>query len=89
MIGLDAVDRECKMKLNVDDIPNVPRYCRQLMKKGNYPKTLELYREEMLCLTVDVVRASKLRLVENEKRGPLYEKHRENSFLKGAEAVYV
>ena len=71
------------MRLNIDEIPNVPRYCRKIMKHPNYPKFLELYRGDMLCLTVDVERASKLRLVENEKRGPLYEKYREGSLLKG------
>lgn len=40
------------------------------MKQPDYPKTLELYRDGMLCLTVDVEEASKLRIVENEKLGP-------------------
>lgn len=34
------------------------------MKQPDYPKTLELYRGEMLCLTVDVEAASKLQLDE-------------------------
>lgn len=61
---------------------NVPKYCRKLMKKEDYPKTLEIYRENMLCLTVDVTEASKLLLVENSKVGPKYVKYRENPFLK-------
>lgn len=35
------------------------------MKQPDYPKTLELYRDDMLCLTVDVEKASKLTLDKN------------------------
>lgn len=60
------------MKLDINEVPNVCRYCRQIMKQPDYPKTLELYRGEMLCLTVDVEGASKLLLVENDKIGPIH-----------------
>lgn len=73
------------MKIDFEDMSgyNVPKYCRKIMKGENYPETLEIYRGEMLCLTVDVVGASKLRLLENENTGPRYVKHIESSFLKG------
>ena len=39
---------------------SVTDYCRVLVKNKNYDKTLEVYRGEMLCLTVDVEKAAKL-----------------------------
>lgn len=53
---------------------NVPKYCRKIMKSENFPEILEIYRREMLCLTVDVVKASKLNLDENTL---LYKKYDE------------
>lgn len=71
------------MKIQFSDMKNmnVPRYCRKTMKTGNFPEILEIYRGEMLCLTVDVVKASKLRLIENEKEGPLYKKYYDSGFM--------
>lgn len=66
------------MKLDIKEVPNVCKYCRQIMKKPDYPKTLELYRGDMLCLTVDVEAMSKLRLVENDRSLPHYEKYYES-----------
>lgn len=64
------------MRITFEDMKemNVPKYCRKLMEE-EYPKTLEIYRGDMLCLTVDVEKASKLSLVENRKKGPVYEKY--------------
>lgn len=76
-----------EMKEDIRKVDNVCRFCRKLMKQPNYPKTLELYRDGMLCLTVDVEEASKLRLIENEKYGSTYGKYREGSLLKGATNV--
>jgi hypothetical protein len=57
------------MKLQIEEVnDNVCKYCRKIMKKPDYPKTLELYRGEMLCLTVDVEGASKLQLLRTEGR---------------------
>jgi len=52
------------MKITFKDIGeeySVCDYCRDLIKTGGYPNTLEVYRGDMLCLTVDVQKASKLR----------------------------
>lgn len=38
---------------------SVTDYCRVLVE-GEYPETLEVYRGDMLCLTVRVLAASKL-----------------------------
>jgi len=54
------------------------------MKKTDYPKTLELYRGDMLCLTVDVEKASKMELVENNTQGPTYRKHRPFDLERGS-----
>lgn len=71
------------MKIDFKDMKglNVPKYCRKIMKKQDYPKTLEIYRDDVLCLHVDVMGASKLRLVENDKEGPLYKKYYDSGFL--------
>ena len=53
------------MTEDIRKVPNVCKYCRKLMKQPDYPKTLELYRDDMLCLTVDVEAMSKLRLDES------------------------
>lgn len=65
------------MKIDFKDMEgfNVPKYCRKLMKKENYPKTLEIYRNDTLCLNVKVEGAAKLRLIENDKIGPFYGKY--------------
>lgn len=54
------------MKITFEDMNgmNIPRYCRKIMKE-DYPETLEIYRGDMLCLTVDVDKASQLTLNEN------------------------
>lgn len=64
------------MRIDFKDMKsmNVPKYCRKLMK-GEYPKTLEIYRGNMLCLTVDVEKASKMLMIENSKEGPIYDKY--------------
>ena len=67
------------MKVDIREVPNVCRYCRKIMKQPDYPKTLELYRDEMLCLTVDVEKASKLKLDENSLK---YEKFDEEKEVK-------
>ena len=55
------------MKIQIEKVnPNVCSYCRKLMKKEDCPKTLEVYRGGMLCLTVDVEKASRLQLVEDD-----------------------
>lgn len=70
------------MKIEFKDINrNIPSYCRKIMKEKDYPKTLEVYRGEMLCLDVNVEKASKLRFVENEKEGPMYKKYYDTGFL--------
>lgn len=78
-------------KLQFTDLDgmNVPRYCRKIMKQENFPEKLEIYRNDVLCLTVDVKEAAELVLVENEKEGPLYRKYRESSFLKTKETLHV
>lgn len=63
------------MRLEITEIPDICRYCRKIMKQPDYPKTLELYRGDMLCMTVDVEGASKLVLVENAKEGPVHRKY--------------
>jgi len=65
------------MKLQFSDLGsmNVPKYCRKIMKMDDYPKTLEIYRGDMLCLTVNVDKASRLLLVENDRVGPVYKKY--------------
>lgn len=70
------------MKIDFKDMDgfNVPRYCRKIMKQPDFPEMLEIYREDMLCLTVDVEMASKLRMVENEKTGPKYIKYRDTIY---------
>lgn len=52
------------------------------MKEEGYPETLEIYRGDMLCLTVDVDKASQLTLNENTL---VYEKynHKETLRLEG------
>lgn len=72
------------MKIQIKEVPNVCSYCRRIMRQDGYPKMLELYRDDMLCLTVDVEKAAKLHLVENEKEGPIYKMY-SNSELKGIE----
>jgi hypothetical protein len=83
--------RRKSMKITFEDMNNlnVPKYCRKIMKEDNYPKTLEIYRGEMLCLTVDVEGMSGLRLVENEKEGPVYRKYRPSSFITEARGCTV
>lgn len=78
------------MKITFEDLRgmNVPAYCRKIMKK-DYPKTLEIYRGEMLCLTVDVEKAAKLKLVENNTRGPVYEKYTDSGFLNSEAETHV
>ena len=61
------------MKEDIRKVPNACKFCRKLMELPNPPKTLELYRDEMLCLTVDVEKASKLQIDENTLR---YRKYR-------------
>lgn len=61
------------MKVDIRKVPNVCSYCRKIMKRPDYPKTLELYRDEMLCLTVDVEKASKLEIDHTTLR---YRKYR-------------
>lgn len=41
---------------------SVTDYCRQLIKDGVDDETLYVYRGDMLCLTVDILGASKLRI---------------------------
>lgn len=55
------------MKIDFKDMKglNIPKYCRKIMKEEGYPKTLEIYRGEMLCLTADVEKCAKLTLDEN------------------------
>ena len=65
------------MKVDIRKVPNVCKYCRKLMKQPDYPKTLELYRDEMLCLTVDVEGAAKLKLDENTLRYSKFDEERE------------
>ena len=57
------------MKITFDDMKglNAPQYCRKIMKKEEYPLNLEIYRGDMLCLSVDVVKMSKLTLVERSR----------------------
>lgn len=68
------------MRVTFDELKgmDVSRYCRKIMKTKEYPETLEIYREDMLCLIVNVEKASNLRLVENEKEGPFYRKYYES-----------
>lgn len=55
------------MKITFDwleehDYPSVTDYCRDLVKTRDFPETLEVYRGDMLCLTVtDIKAAAKLR----------------------------
>lgn len=72
------------MKIDFKDMKglNVPAYCRKLKRKVEFPSTLEIYRDEMLCLTVDVDGAAGLKLVENNKQGPRYEKFTDKDVLK-------
>lgn len=55
----------------MDNPDDVCGYCRKLMKKEDPPETLYIYRKDMLCLTVDVPAAAKLKL-----HGTKYVKHR-------------
>jgi hypothetical protein len=77
------------MKITFEEIGylNVPQYCRKLIDEENYPKTLEIYRGDMLCLTVDVEGASRLKLVENNKEGPRYEKFSDVDFRRRAQCM--
>ena len=70
------------MKITFEEMEgmNVPKYCRKIMKE-TFPDTLEIYRNDMLCLTVNVAEAAELRLVENENEGPLYKKYVDNGFI--------
>lgn len=64
------------MKITIEEVYiNIPKHCRKLMKTEDYPKELEIYRGEMLCLTVDVEKAAELLLVENEEDSPHYRKY--------------
>jgi hypothetical protein len=69
------LNRKVNMRVNIEEVPNACKYCRKLMKQQNYPKTLELYRGDMHCLTVDVEKASKLEISENTLQ---YRTHRPN-----------
>jgi hypothetical protein len=66
------------MRVEIEEVSNVCKYCRNIMKQPDYPKTLEVYRGEMLCLTVNVEKASKLRLDESSLR---YEPYVNNNDL--------
>lgn len=46
--------------LEANKYPSVTDYCRDLVDAKSPVETLEVYRGEMLCLTVDVKRAAKL-----------------------------
>jgi hypothetical protein len=83
------VSLEIDMKIDFKDMKNmnVPQYCRQLTDGENFPDILEIYRGDMLCLTVDVLGASQLKLVENDKVGPRYEKFSSIDFRKRGQLV--
>ena len=70
------------MKVDIRKVPNVCQYCRKLMKKEGYPKTLELYRDDMLCLTVDVEEAARLKIVENVRLGLYHTEYTEKDRAK-------
>lgn len=71
------------MKVQIEEVPDVCKYCRQLVKQENYPKTLELYRGEMLCLTADVEKMAKLRLDQNSLRYVPYDEEQARLRLEG------
>ena len=51
-------------------------YCRKLLKEGEDPSTkLEVYRDEMLCLTTTLKEGSKWKIEETEKKGPRFRKY--------------
>lgn len=77
------------MKIDFKDMNgfDAARYCRKIMKEEGYPKTLEIYRGDMLCLTVDVEKASKLKLVENDIAGLHYRTYRPTRFSIGPDEV--
>lgn len=68
------------------DCESVTDYCRLLIKQGSSKKTLEVYRGEMLCLTVDVREASKLNVLENKNEGPRFVKYKDTSMSEETKA---
>lgn len=56
---------------------SVTDYCRVLVKQEDYPKTLNVYRGDMLCLTVDVAKAALLDIQEGKYNGPIFVKYKE------------
>lgn len=61
------------MRVDIVEVPDMCKYCRKIMKEPDYPKTLELYRGEMLCLIVDVEKAAKLKLDQDTLRYSKYD----------------
>jgi hypothetical protein len=75
------------LEKQISEVPNACNYCRELMKLPEPPKTLKLYRGDMLCLTVDVEGASKLRIVEDNRIGLHYKKYKAEEYIALKHAV--
>jgi hypothetical protein len=75
------------IKIQISDIWNkraepknhspIFNYCRKLIKNGELPETrLEVYRGDILCIATEIVEGAKLAVKEDEKKGPMFDKHR-------------
>lgn len=58
---------------------SVTDYCRFLVKQPDpLPNRIEVYRGEMLCMTVtDVAEAAKLMVKEDKNTGPIFVKYKD------------
>lgn len=64
-------------------------YCRKLVKEG-FPEgsRLFVYRGEVLVLKLDIHKAAKLTILENEHIGPIFKKYEDPSIrLNGARTM--
>lgn len=65
-------------------------YCRKLIKDGVEPSTLlEIYRGEILSVSVNIGEGSKWSIRETETRGPSLKKYTSSPYQKNANVVAV
>lgn len=72
------------MKIQIGELKDKSHcgFCRKLMKQENPPEFLEIYRGEMLCLTVNVKLSAEHRLVEEDQKGLFYKKYNQEDYIK-------
>lgn len=65
---------------------SVTDYCRVLVKQEDFPKTIYIYRDEMLCLTVDTEKAALLDVKEGKGEGPIFVKYKDKKMSEETKA---